>query len=304
MKEENIDMEKIIDLLNPKHPDQPDGHGGSTAPPKKPINSTYEFDDDVPEMNVLFLSNGTAHSKTIARKLEEKGIQVTHVGGLKAAEEEWALDVHDLLLIDYSVPLDVRLSLLKISSERHHPIPMIMIFDRDADQDAKLASERGAMACVFRDDRKEYLSRITTLIESHASQRSFAKTQCIAVDEYLHDENAPDILSLAAEMRGGSVDIAPAYLVVLGGPDVGRTVQIDATPFVIGRDASCQLCLTDETISRFHASIRQLPDGITEIRDLGSSNGIYLHGKRIKKAYLKGGDEILFGENTLIKFQR
>jgi DNA-binding response OmpR family regulator len=274
------------------------------ADPYAAEESTLIIENIAPQMNVLFLNEATDDAHLMEQKLRSRGIHITSVTDLAEAKEEWDLGVHDLLLVDHAIPIEARLALVKSSEERSRPIPTMMIFETDADQDAVLASKHGVLACVFRDSRHEYISRITTLVESQARRSNLAHTQCLPTDDEDLDVSCIDLAALADEVSGQSVDITPAYLVVLGGPDVGRTVQLDDARCFIGRDASCQLSLTDDAVSRFHASIKQLPNGITEIKDLSSSNGIYLHGKRITAAYLKGGDEVLLGKNTLIKFQR
>ena len=166
-----------------------------------------------------------------------------------------------------------------------------------------MAIERGAFACVVRDSDGEYLKRICGLIESFAEESNFVTTQALPCDPDDDAVDLADLEALAAEVRGEMLDTTAASLVVTGGPDVGKTVQLGATLAVVGRDISCQLSLTDESISRFHAIFKQYPQGAVVVRDLGSTNGTHVKGKRIKSAELEDGDEILLGKNTVIKFQ-
>lgn len=88
-------------------------------------------------------------------------------------------------------------------------------------------------------------------------------------------------------------------LVVLQGPDKGRTFQTGDEPFVLGRSSE-QAPLTDHTISRHHAELRRM-DGVWLIEDHGSSNGTYLNGVRVTKATrLKRGDQIRLGSTLLV----
>jgi len=52
--------------------------------------------------------------------------------------------------------------------------------------------------------------------------------------------------------------------------------------FRIGRAEDCQLCIQDEFVSRVHAEIR-LQDGEWWVRDLGSSNGVYIGEQRVER---------------------
>jgi len=64
-------------------------------------------------------------------------------------------------------------------------------------------------------------------------------------------------------------------------------VQQFAGAFVIGREASCDVCLSGDTVSRRHVEIRPQGDSWW-IRDLNSANGTYLGGSRIKEHSLQG----------------
>jgi pSer/pThr/pTyr-binding forkhead associated (FHA) protein len=68
----------------------------------------------------------------------------------------------------------------------------------------------------------------------------------------------------------------------------------------IGRDAACDLVLSDRSVSRKHAELLIDSTGAMEIVDLDSSSGTYLvrAGKEdsISRAKLKPGDVLRFGE--------
>lgn len=72
-----------------------------------------------------------------------------------------------------------------------------------------------------------------------------------------------------------------------------RTV-VSGDPFVIGRSRDCDLVLDDPNVSRRHAELRRANGG-WEVRDLGSTNGIKLNGRRSEGGRLKPGDEITLG---------
>jgi FHA domain len=77
-------------------------------------------------------------------------------------------------------------------------------------------------------------------------------------------------------------------------------LKLDASDFVVGRTAGCQLVLGDALVSRRHAAFRALPDGV-EVRDLGSRNGVLVNGARIEGPVLvKDGDRVRIGAQDLI----
>jgi pSer/pThr/pTyr-binding forkhead associated (FHA) protein len=85
-------------------------------------------------------------------------------------------------------------------------------------------------------------------------------------------------------------------LVVTEGPLAGRRVDLDGE-LVIGRE-DAGLTIDDEELSRRHAILRALPDGV-EIEDLGSRNGTFVNGRRIDAATrLAGGDSLKLGRSV------
>ena len=67
---------------------------------------------------------------------------------------------------------------------------------------------------------------------------------------------------------------------------------------VIGRSSDLDMVLIEDMVSRKHAKISLLPGQIT-IADLGSTNGTFVNGEKVKRARLKEGDRILIGTSIL-----
>src|SRR5262249_45495729 len=75
-------------------------------------------------------------------------------------------------------------------------------------------------------------------------------------------------------------------------PEQKREIPITKDEFLIGRGTDCDLRLPDGAISRHHCLIRVRGKEAT-ISDLGSSNGTYVNGQRVRsQAALRHGDEI------------
>jgi hypothetical protein len=67
---------------------------------------------------------------------------------------------------------------------------------------------------------------------------------------------------------------------------------------LIGRQTACDVVLAEEQVSRRHARLGW--DGEAPvIEDLGSTNGTYVNGERVKRRKLAEGDRILVGANIL-----
>ncbi len=68
---------------------------------------------------------------------------------------------------------------------------------------------------------------------------------------------------------------------------------------IVGRQATCNICIPSNEISRSHARIITRPGSIL-LEDLGSANGTFVNGQPIDKAIVNIGDEIRFDK---IRFQ-
>ncbi|MFF7181151.1 FHA domain-containing protein [Streptomyces sp. NPDC008121] len=67
-------------------------------------------------------------------------------------------------------------------------------------------------------------------------------------------------------------------------------------PLRIGRDPVNGLRLSHETVSRAHAEL-SLQDGLWVLRDLGSTNGTTVNGRRVTGAVVvRAGDAVAFGQ--------
>jgi pSer/pThr/pTyr-binding forkhead associated (FHA) protein len=67
---------------------------------------------------------------------------------------------------------------------------------------------------------------------------------------------------------------------------------------VIGRSSELDMVLVEDMVSRKHAKI-VFSDGKITIEDLGSTNGTFVNGEKVKQARLKEGDRILIGTSIL-----
>ncbi len=66
----------------------------------------------------------------------------------------------------------------------------------------------------------------------------------------------------------------------------------------VGRGHGALVELIDPSVSRRHASI-SLVNGVPVVRDLGSRNGTFVNGERIRSCTLKNGDVLTFGNTEL-----
>ncbi|HAK59799.1 MAG TPA: Fis family transcriptional regulator [Nitrospiraceae bacterium] len=91
-------------------------------------------------------------------------------------------------------------------------------------------------------------------------------------------------------------------LVVTKGNDEGKEVTLQQPAVALGTLGENDFLLTDPTVSRRHAVVEEKADGYL-LRDLGSTNGTFLDGVRIREGYLSPGSIIRLGK-TEIAFSR
>jgi hypothetical protein len=123
-----------------------------------------------------------------------------------------------------------------------------------------------------------------------------ADTFARRVDHALHSGSHDELRGLTADLPAQpSPRLARlrAFLKPrgLGLPEAGELLEAH---LVIGRSSRCQLVLADDTVSRRHAELR-IEDGRWLLRDLGSSNGTWVNGRRVMEAEVRPGDLIQLG---------
>ncbi len=84
-------------------------------------------------------------------------------------------------------------------------------------------------------------------------------------------------------------------LKVLAGAKEGTKIAVKKETFLIGRSQQCHLCVGSSSISRKHCMISRSDTSVT-VKDLDSSNGTFVNGKRItEETKLSSGDELEVG---------
>jgi hypothetical protein len=101
------------------------------------------------------------------------------------------------------------------------------------------------------------------------------------------------VLSRLTSRKRASVS-GHSVLIGRGGEVAGRTVLLNTDSYLIGRGSSCNLRLTDQTVSRQHARLRHA-QGQWYLQDLGSTAGTFVNDQRVNATALKNGDRICIG---------
>ena len=84
------------------------------------------------------------------------------------------------------------------------------------------------------------------------------------------------------------------------GPNMGARHTLGETPKVVGRDADCEICVDESSVSRRHARVQLGVDGFCAI-DLNSTNGTFVNDQPVGTTRLKDGDYLRVG-NCIFRF--
>src|SRR5882724_7686776 len=88
-------------------------------------------------------------------------------------------------------------------------------------------------------------------------------------------------------------------LVIVRGRGATETIKLGDGVTTVGRQDDCQLRIKSSQVSRKHCEIFE-KKGLLLVKDLGSSNGTYVNGKRIQdQRVLEPGDELTIGQVKL-----
>lgn len=88
------------------------------------------------------------------------------------------------------------------------------------------------------------------------------------------------------------------------GSIVGQVFELDRSISVIGRSTDCDIFIDETETSRRHCKMTETSDGQYKIRDLGSTNGTFINGKRLSSSHkLTPGDQIGLGEYVTLVFE-
>ncbi|MEC8557543.1 MAG: ATP-binding protein [Planctomycetota bacterium] len=91
-----------------------------------------------------------------------------------------------------------------------------------------------------------------------------------------------------------------ASFFVIRGKDNGQHFAIRGSNASLGRDATNQIQLRDNEVSRKHARIIRTGDVNYELVDNRSSNGTFVNGRRVTSHPLRSGDRVRLGRTLLI----
>jgi two-component system cell cycle response regulator len=121
-------------------------------------------------------------------------------------------------------------------------------------------------------------------------------------------DELPDEMDMASRTSQTALRISPAggvkhaVLTVLTGLSAGQVFTLSREKTLIGRSHDCQLRLFDPGISRRHCQVTGAASGTFAVEDLDSTNGMYVDGKPVQRAVLRGGERVQVGSDVVLRF--
>lgn len=117
------------------------------------------------------------------------------------------------------------------------------------------------------------------------------------------DEGAGTRPISVVPLESFEADVVPC-LVVISGRQMGQVFPlVNRTDSRIGRADDADLCIRDASISRYHAAVYIDERSRCRIRDLGSTNGTYVNGRRVQDGELAAGDRVQLGKASILKLE-
>ena len=111
----------------------------------------------------------------------------------------------------------------------------------------------------------------------------------------------PGLMTVFVDRKATKRKLRKSRLVVEDGPGKGKRLDIASERMTIGRSVICDLTLDDTAVSGTHCEIIAKENGFL-LRDLGSANGTWVAGVRVREAWLEPGMPLRIGR-TVIRFE-
>jgi transcriptional regulator with GAF, ATPase, and Fis domain len=108
----------------------------------------------------------------------------------------------------------------------------------------------------------------------------------------------PEIATVAHARGGRGAPPLGAVIRVIGAEATPPSFCLGAGTCVVGSAAPADIVIAEPTVSRKHAELKLVPEGIA-LKDLGSRNGTFYLGQRVEKMVLGLGARVEVGAATL-----
>jgi len=127
-------------------------------------------------------------------------------------------------------------------------------------------------------------------------------TRASVVPDWYDDPPTLPGTAVAIAAPDPSASSARPLLKVLAGLNAGQVFTLDGDETVIGRGRDVHVRVDDAGLSRKHARIVRSEGQRYVLEDLGSTNGIFVNGRRVERIDLADGDRVQLGPALVLRF--
>ncbi len=96
-----------------------------------------------------------------------------------------------------------------------------------------------------------------------------------------------------------ATDDSPGHLIIRVQGQPEKTIALNGSNVLIGRDKLCDICVDDAQVSRLHGLIARAAEAVYYL-DLGSTNGSAVNGETAQRLALANNDVIAMGDVRII----
>ncbi|MGH7295032.1 MAG: FHA domain-containing protein [Polyangiaceae bacterium] len=118
----------------------------------------------------------------------------------------------------------------------------------------------------------------------------------------LHDATEPTLAPQSEVVAAAWLSGRPPRLVMLAGPPPRAEFPLSKLRMTIGRGHGVDIFIDHHAVSRRHCEVVALEGGRYEVVDLGSANGLLVHGQQLRRAILDTGDVLVLGDEVALKY--
>jgi hypothetical protein len=115
-------------------------------------------------------------------------------------------------------------------------------------------------------------------------------------------DSTSDTTNLPTESLQSKVVVRVPYVCVTNGPLSGTVFRLEQSEVQMGRSEDCQIVLPYNGVSRLHAVLEVSPPNKVKLRDLKSTNGVFVNAQRVDEQLLMEGDTIGLGTELELIF--
>jgi hypothetical protein len=141
-------------------------------------------------------------------------------------------------------------------------------------------------------------SELNEELTKYAAEQNFALSGQIEIIINENSEYNTGDFSISTEAKKGK--IAPATSTTETHPIIiidGKKYVLTYAKTILGRGKDADVIINEKNISRHHASITRTEKGYV-LTDLDSTNGTFVEGNKINKAYLLNGNQFSVGTKS------